>query len=65
MPIDAKLILQQAQQIQELELDPARAAELAYEMRSLIDDVHAAAQTALFDDEPARFVSLLYQLRDR
>lgn len=64
MTIDSDLILRQARDIQRLALDPARAAELAEETRALIENVLAASQAAVFEDDPDRFVSLLHALRD-
>ena len=64
MPIDTDLILRQARELQRLEVAPARAAELAEEVRALLDNAVRAAQDAQFDDEPDRFLYLLSALRD-
>jgi hypothetical protein len=64
MPIDADLILRQAHELQELGVSPARAAELAEELRALVANVLGAAQDAQFDDEPDRFLCVLSELRD-
>jgi hypothetical protein len=64
MTIDADLIGRQAREFQELEVAPARAGELAQELRALVDNALRAAQDAQFDDEPDRFLYLLSALRD-
>lgn len=64
MGIDADLILRQAQELQRLRLDTARAEELADEVRGLIDSALRAAQDADFDDNPDRFLYALAALRD-
>jgi hypothetical protein len=64
MTIDADLILREAREFQQLELSPARAAELAVEVHALIQPVAHAANSAEFDDEPARFLHMLSALRD-
>lgn len=62
--IDAALIERQARELQQLEVPAARAAELAEEVRALIDNTLRAAQGAQFDDEPDRFLYALSALRD-
>lgn len=64
MPIDPDLILRQAIEVQRLKLDPRRAAELAEETQALIDNAFRASQSAQFEDDPDRFVSVLWELRD-
>jgi len=64
MPIDADLISRQARELQQLEVAGARAAELALEVRALVDNALRAAQDARFDDDPDRFLYLLSMLRD-
>ena len=65
MPIDPDLILSAAREVQRVELDPARAAELAEEAQALFESALTAGEHAEFDDVPDRFVSLLWDLRDR
>ena len=64
MTIDADLILREAREFQELALSPERAAELAVEVRALIENVLQVADSAEFDDEPAHFLHVLSALRD-
>jgi hypothetical protein len=64
MTINSDLILRQAQ-VQRLTLDPNRAVELAEEARALIDNAFVASEAAIFEDDPDRFLSVLWELRDR
>jgi hypothetical protein len=64
MAIDADLILRQAKDIQRVELEPTRAAELADETAGLIENALAASQAAAFEDHPDEFTRLLRELRD-
>jgi hypothetical protein len=65
MPIDADLILRHASEVQRVQLERARAAELAEEAQSLFDSALLAGERAQFDDDPDRFVRLLWELRDQ
>ena len=64
MPIDAELILRHAKNVQRLELNPVRAAELAQETAALVENALAASQAAAFEDDPDQFTRLLHALRD-
>jgi len=64
MAIDAELILRQARDLQRLDLDPARANELAEELRSLVEDAFVVSAAVPFEDDPGRFVGTLWELRD-
>ena len=64
MPIDADLILRYVSEVQRVQFERARAAELAEEAQSLFDSALIAGERAGFDDDPDRFVSLLWELRD-
>jgi hypothetical protein len=64
MPIDTDLILRQASEVQRVQLERMRAAELAEEVQSLFDSALIAGERAEFDDDPDRFVSLLWELRE-
>ena len=65
MPIDTDLILRLASEVQRVELDRSRAAELAEEAQAFFESALIAGERADFDDDPDRFPSLLWQLRDR
>jgi hypothetical protein len=65
MPIDTDLILRHASEVQRIQLERARAAELAEEAQSLFDSAQIGGERAEFDDNPDRFVSLLWELRDQ
>ena len=64
MTITSDLILSEALELQRLTLDPRRAAELAEEVRALVDNALRAGEGAEFDDEPDRFLYVLLALRD-
>lgn len=64
MSIDAELIQRQAAELQRLQLEPARATELAEEVRVLVDNAMSASMEASFDDDPDSFLYLLAALRD-
>jgi hypothetical protein len=65
MAIDAELILREAHEVQRMQIDRSRAGELAEEARALFDSAFLAAEHAAFEDDPDRFVSLLWELRER
>jgi len=60
--VDAELILRQAQE-QHLQLDPARAAELAREVSGLSASAFAVSKASRFEDEPANFLACLSAFR--
>jgi hypothetical protein len=64
MAIDADLIGRQARELQQLEVAAPRAAELAEEVRTLLESALSAARDAQFDDVPDHFRYLLSALRD-
>lgn len=64
MAIDADLIGRQARELQQLEVATPRAAELAEEVRTLLESALSAARDAQFDDVPERFLFMLTALRD-
>jgi hypothetical protein len=64
MPIDAVLIMREGVEFHRLEVDQQRAGELALEYQSLIGSAWAALEAAGFDDEPADFFRVLWDLRD-
>ena len=65
MPIDPDLMLRTAREVQRVDLDRSRAAELVEEAQALFESGLAAGERAEFDDIPDSFVSLLWKLRDR
>jgi hypothetical protein len=62
MPIPASLVLEQAEKVHGLTVTPERAEELSQEVGRLNAVVAEAAAGLDFNDEPARFLSLLRRL---
>ena len=62
MPISPSLILEQAATMHGLTVTPERAEELSLEIGKLNAAIAEAAAGLDFNDEPARFLSLLRQL---
>lgn len=64
MKVTAELIQQHGAALAAVNVDSARAAELASEVERLNNAVMKAAARADFNDEPARFAALLDAARE-
>lgn len=65
MPIDAKLIIAQSEQLYGLRLSERRAEELAEEVERLNTATAAAATSLELEDQPQRHAATLRALAER
>lgn len=61
--VTGELIRLSARQLRRMDLDEARAEELARDVERLNSIALAAAEDSDFNDEPARFSAMLLQLK--
>ena len=64
MAIDSEFVVRQALEVAQLDVDRVRAAELAIEVRGLIENGRAIAEGIAFDDDPSHFLAVLAALAD-